>query len=307
MQPLRLALVQTHWPGKRAALVATYRTLVAQAAQAGAQIVGLPEFSLSPYFANERAPAGYRWAEALLGGESDRVFRDLARTHQVYLIGSLFERTAQGSYWDTAVIYNPAGDLIGWTRKVHIPAGAGYYETDYYPGADEFPVHTVGPIKVAAPTCYDQWFPELARIYALNGAELIYYPTAIGSEPNAPDFDSQVAWQTVMRGHAVANGLFIAAANRTGSEGSVRFYGSSFICDPLGNLLAQAGRTSTEVILADLDPQVMLRYRELFPLLYQRRPELYTRLVEPVEMTGAPQWLLAEKARSAADASQTRI
>lgn len=306
MQPLRLALVQTHWPGDRAPLIATYHALVAQAAQAGAQIVGLPEFSLSPYFANERAPAGYVWAEALPGGESDRFFRTLAQTNQVYLLGSLFERDAQGGNWDTAVIYNPQGELIGFTRKVHIPAGAGYYETDYYPGAKDFPVHTVGPVQLAAPTCYDQWFPELARAYALNGAELICYPTAIGSEPNAPEIDSQPAWQTVMRGHAIANGLFVAAANRTGAEGSVRFYGSSFICDPMGQILAQASRDRTEVIIADLDPLVMARWRDLFPLLYQRRPELYTRLIEPVEMAGAPPWLIEEKTRTSSVVAGTR-
>ncbi|MDQ3248528.1 MAG: hydrolase [Chloroflexota bacterium] len=295
MQPTRLALIQTHWPGDRVTLMETYRTLVAEAAGRGAQLVCLPEFSLSPYFAYERAPVGFAWAEPLTGGVSEQFFSELAETYNVTLVGSLFERDAHGGYWDTATVHNPAGQLIGFTRKVHIPAGVGYYESDYYPGADDFPVHDLGRVKLAVPTCYDQWFPELARIYALNGADLIFYPTAIGSEPNAPDIDSQSAWQTVMRGHAIANGLFVAAANRTGAEGPLRFYGSSFICDPMGNILAQAGRGSSEVISADLDPQVLKCWRELFPLLHQRRPAVYKRLLDPVDMHGAPPWLVEEQ------------
>ena len=112
-------------------------------------------------------------------------------------------------------------------------------------------------MSVAAPTCYDQWFPELARIYSLNGAEFIFYPTAIGAEPTDPDIDTQDAWQTIMRGHAIANGVFIGAANRTGVENGVRFYGSSFVCDPMGRVLAQAGRDTTEIITAELDPHII--------------------------------------------------
>ena len=160
----------------------------------------------------------------------------------------MFERDEDGRYWDTATIHDAAGQLRHFTRKVHIPSGEGYHETDYFAGADQFRCMISADVKLAAPTCYDQWFPELARIYALEGAELIYYPTAIGSEPTAEDFDSADAWQTVMRGHAVANGLFIAACNRIGRENAVTFYGSSFICDPLGRVLAQASRDRDEVV-----------------------------------------------------------
>ena len=173
---------------------------------------------------------------------------------------------------------------------MHIPSGEGYHETDYFEGHDRFPVHELAEVKLAAPTCYDQWFPELARIYALEGAEFITYPTAIGSEPTSSDFDSADAWQTVMRGHAVANGVFVAACNRVGRENAVTFYGNSFVCDPLGNVLAQAGRQGDEVIHAILKADVRKQYLELFPLLHQRRPQHYGRLLAEYDPTPPERW-----------------
>ncbi|MCU0497325.1 MAG: hydrolase [Anaerolineae bacterium] len=287
---LRVALVQLPWTGDRDTMIAAYRPLIHQAAHKGAQVVCLPEFSLSPYFAGVRDQAGYGWAEPLIGGMSDQVFSALAREHRITLISSIFEQD-HADYFDTAVIHGPSGTQIGSTRKIHIPSGDGYHETDYFNGWHEYPVHDLGLLMIATPTCYDQWFPELARIYALNGAHFIFYPTAIGSEPNAPEVDSMEMWQTVMRGHAIANGVFIAAANRIGRENRVTFYGSSFICDPMGRILAQAGRDTTEVIVADLEPEVLLKWRELFPLLHQRKPALYTRLTEPYSGSDRPDWL----------------
>ena len=138
----------------------------------------------------------------LPGGSSGQFFAELATRHGVTIVGSLLERDKEGRHWDTATIYDGDGKLRYFTRKMHIPSGEGYHETDFFEGYHEYPVHDLGTVQLAAPTCYDQWFPELARIYALEGAELIYYPTAIGSEPTASDFDSASAWQTVMRGHA---------------------------------------------------------------------------------------------------------
>ena len=282
MKDMHIALAQGRWMGDQDSTKALYAGLVAEAAGTGASLICLPEFSILPYFPGRRDRAGFAWAEPLPGGPSERFFSQLARRHQVHLIGSLFERDADGGYWDTATLHDANGKLRHFTRKVHIPSGEGYHETDYFAGAGDFPVHDIGSVKLAAPTCYDQWFPELARIYALEGAELIYYPTAIGSEPTAPDFDSADAWQTVMRGHAVANGLFIAACNRLGKENAVSFYGSSFICDPLGNILAQASRERDEVIHARLDAALRQQYLELFPLLHQRRPQHYARLLRGV-------------------------
>ncbi len=278
MLPSKIALVQTRWPGNRQAMVETYRSLIAQAAGLGADIICLQEFTLSPYFASTIDEDNYRWAEPLHGGETDRILAEMARANGVFLVGSLFEKGDDGRFWDTAVIHNPRGEMIGFTRKVHIPQGEGYHEDHYFGGSDRFPVHEAAGLQIAVPTCYDQWFPELSRIYALNGAEFIFYPTAIGSEPTNPEIDTRDAWQMVMRGQAVANGVYMAAANRVGTEG-VEFYGSSFICDPTGKILAEASRDRSEVIAADLDPAWLAEWRRLFPLLQQRRPEVYKRLI----------------------------
>lgn len=279
MKDLHIALVQGRWTGQQSSTRALYRDLVAQAAGTGASLICLPEFTILPYFPGLRDAAGFAWAEPLEGGPSERFFGQLAREHGVTIIASLFELDATGKHWDTATIHGPDGALLAHTRKMHIPQGAGYHETDYFDGYHAFPVHDAAGLKLAAPTCYDQWFPELARIYALEGAEFIFYPTAIGSEPEAADFDSASAWQAVMRGHAVANGVFVAACNRVGHENAVTFYGSSFICDPLGNVLAQASRDRDEVIHAILKADLREQYLELFPLLRQRRPQHYGRLL----------------------------
>ena len=290
MNDIHVALAQGHWTGEQESTKALYRELVTEAAATGASLICLPEFSILPYFPGARDRSGFRWAEPLQGGVSDRFFSELASTHRVTIIGSLFERDAAGKYWDTATVHDAEGALRHFTRKVHIPSGEGYHETDYFGGGDQFPVHDIGAVKLAAPTCYDQWFPELARIYALEGAEFIYYPTAIGSEPTAADLDSAAAWCTVMRGHAVANGVFIAACNRIGQENAVTFYGSSFICDPLGNVLAQASRDRNEVVQAVLRADVRAQYLDLFPLLHQRRPQHYGRLLGGIGAAPPPRW-----------------
>jgi N-carbamoylputrescine amidase len=279
----RVALVQLAWSGSVDSMKAQYEPLIAEAAARGAVLVCLPEFSLLPYFASSKDASGFDYAEALDTGVTATFFSEQARKHKVAIISSLFEKTPDDEYFDTAVLHNAAGSFAGYTRKVHIPYGEGYNETDFFKGYHDYPVHNLAGLKLAAPTCYDQWFPELARIYAMNGAEFVFYPTAIGSEPSAPDVDTQPMWETVMRGHAIANGVFIAAANRVGSEPPVTFYGSSFICDPTGKILAKAGRDTTEVITADLDPKVFERWRDLFPLLKQREPGTYDRILNKVD------------------------
>jgi N-carbamoylputrescine amidase len=275
MQTIRIALIQVAWLGSTEAMMNQYRALVADAAAQGATLVCLPEFSLIPYFPGTTDPAGFGWAEALPGGMSERFFSELARGQKVALVGSLFERTPDGTYYDTATIHAVDGSLTGITRKIHIPSGTGYNETSFFGGGADYPVHNIGALKMATPTCYDQWFPELARIYSLNGAEFIFYPTAIGSEPEDPNIDTAESWKTVMRGHAIANGVFVGAANRVGVENGVTFYGSSFVCDPTGKVLAQAGRDTTEVLMVDLHAGIFNHWRALFPLLRQRRADTY--------------------------------
>jgi N-carbamoylputrescine amidase len=290
MRPIHVALVQGHWTGVQSTTMALYRELIAEAVGRGANLICLPEFSIIPYFPGTRDPAGFRWAERLTDGVTVAFCNELARSHQVTVIGSLFEQDEAGSYWDTATIHSPSGTLSHHTRKVHIPSGDGYHETDFFNGSDQYPVHDIGLAQVAVPTCYDQWFPEMARICALNGAEFIYYPTAIGSEPNAPDFDSKDAWQTVMRGHAIANGVFVAACNRVGKENAVTFYGSSFVCDPTGKILVEASRDQDQVIDVVLDPAVREQYISLFPLLHQRRPAHYQRILDSYDQQPPARW-----------------
>ncbi|MBC8142372.1 MAG: hydrolase, partial [Armatimonadetes bacterium] len=216
------------------------------------------------------------------GGQSCKLFAELAKDNGVFVVGSVYERGGlgfrklKGARYDTAVLMDPGGNVGGVCRKQHIPADIGYYETEYFgAGNSDYPVFGLPDIRLAMPTCYDQWFPELARIFSLKGTELIVYPTAIGSEPSEPGFDSQEAWATILRSHAVANGVFVAAANRVGTEENITFYGSSVIVAPDGTVLAQGSRDNEELISADLDPDAVDRWRRLFPLLLRREPETY--------------------------------
>lgn len=290
MNSFTIALLQTKWLGSREAMKAQYQTMAAEAVAKGANFLCLPEFSLSPYFAGTTDPSGYEWVEPLAGGESDAFFAQLAKAHHVTVVGSLFEQHPDGRYFDTATIHIPSGEQAYFMRKLHIPSGEGYHETDFFEGSTEYPIANLAQGNVAVPTCYDQWFPEVARICAIKGAELIAYPTAIGSEPTAPEVDTQNAWQTVMRGHAIANGVFIAATNRTGVENDVTFYGSSFVCAPNGEILAQAGRNTTEVVIAQIDAAAQEQWRVLFPLLHQRKPQIYQPILDRYDHDLPERW-----------------
>lgn len=297
MKTTRVAVIQLPWLGSSEQMAQAYRRLVADAAGQGAEIIGLPEFSLLPYVAGVRDPDNFRWAEARHGGPTDLLMCELAKTHSVTIISSIFERlshvpltsTEPTDYLDTALIHTPDGVLRYATEKLHIPSGDGYHETDYFISGNyeaapaPYPVHDLEHLHISTPTCYDQWFPEVSRMAAVAGAEFVFYPSAIGSEPTAPDVHSKPAWQTVMRGHAVANGVFVAAANRIGSENGVRFYGGSFIADPGGNILAEAPEDAEAVIVASLEQATFDQWRHLFPLLKQRRPAAYKALTAPVD------------------------
>ncbi|MCA9999067.1 MAG: hypothetical protein KDE56_25060 [Anaerolineales bacterium] len=288
---VRIALIQVAWAGEQRAMMAQYRQMIAEAAAQGAEIICLPEFSLAPYFPGTRDEAGFAWAERLPGGVSARFFSQMASDYAVFVVGSLYEWADNGGLYDTATIHAPTGELVAATRKIHIPSGDGYHETDFFAGSDQFQVASIPPIKLATPTCYDQWFPELARIYSLGGAELIVYPTAIGAEPNEPTLDTQEAWETVMRGHAIANGVFVAAVNRVGVENGVTFYGSSFVCSPSGQILARAGRQNPEIAMATLNASQLMQWRHFFPLLHQRRPDVYGQILQRWEGDKRPLWV----------------
>jgi N-carbamoylputrescine amidase len=292
-----IGLVQETWHRDPAAHAEALRQGVLCAAEQGAQLVCLQELTLHRYFGDVKDKALFKLAEPLEKGPTAKLCKLLAKEAGVFVVGSLYERAATQPrnqstnqlFFNTAILTSPQGKFFGFTRKQHIPRGTGYNEDFYFqPGDSDYPVHDLGFIKLAIPTCYDQWFPELARIYALKGAELIVYPTAIGSEPDHPEFDSQPLWQHTMTAHAIANGVFIAAVNRTGDDEDaaadkrqkVTFYGSSFVCEPTGKIIAQAPRNKPAVVVAKLDFGVFEFWRRLFPLLTQRQPNTYKRLLK---------------------------
>lgn len=253
---------------------------VAEAAGQGAALVCLQELTLSPYFPTRPGLDGSGYREVLHGGPTHRFAAELAAQHGVHVTTSLYEDAGVG--FNTAICVNPAGEICAMTRKQHIPGGPGYHEDEHFqPGDSDYPVYDILGVPTGLPTCYDQWFPELSRIYSLKGAALLIYPTAIGSEPTAPDFDTQPLWEKTIVAQGIMSNTFMVAINRIGTEDGVTFYGSSFISDPLGNILAQAGRKEPAVLTATLDFTARERWAALFPFARQRQPETYGRLTQP--------------------------
>ena len=254
----------------------------------GAQLVCLQELTLSRYFAVDPRGPGASGVEP--GAAARRPDAPLRRAHGRARPASTCTprctsapTTRDGLGYNTAIVVAPDGELVARTRKLHIPVTAGYYEDRYFrPGAGRRravpAASTLGDAQLGLPTCWDQWFPELARAYSLRGADVLVYPTAIGSEPDHPDFDTEPLWEQVIIGNAIANGLFMVAVNRIGEEPPLRFYGSSFICDPYGRKLVQAPRDEPAVLVADLDLDQRARLARAVPVPATRRPDAYARL-----------------------------
>jgi N-carbamoylputrescine amidase len=290
-EPLRVGLVQDRWRPDREEHEASLAAGIEMAAAEGARLVCLQELTLSPYFATEpdRLGRAIELAEAIPDGPTARFAARMARATGAWLHASLYERAQDGGLgYNTAIVMRPDGELAARTRKLHIPRTAGYYEDRYFrPGDTGFPVVALEQSQVGFPTCWDQWFPELARAYSLAGAELLVYPTAIGSEPDHPDFDTQPLWQHTIVAHGIANGAFIVAINRIGVEQPLTFYGSSFVSDPYGRVLVQAPRERSAVLVAALDLDQRRDWLELFPLLDTRRPDVYAPLTQTGPRAGA--------------------
>jgi len=286
--PFRVAAVQHRWhpdPEEHRTALAEGVTL---AAAEGARLVCLQELTLSPYFAiTETAPPGVE-PEPLPGGPTHAFAAALAAEHDIPVHASLYEAAPDGGLgFNTAIVVAPDGSLLARTRKLHIPVTAGYHEDRYFRGGDTgYPVVAVGDAAFGFPTCWDQWFPELARAYSLAGAEVLVYPTAIGSEPDHPDFDTEPLWEHVIRANGITNGTFMVAVNRIGTEtapdgsGAITFYGSSFVSDPYGRVLVQAPRDEPAVLVADLDLDQRRDWLDLFPFLTTRRPDTYAPLTD---------------------------
>ena len=289
MSPLRTALIQQRWAGSREAMVAATGAAIRQAAQQGAQLVVCQELHTSAYFCQREDVTRHDLAEPIPGPSTDH-FGALAKELGVVLVISLFERRAAGLSHNTAVVLESDGRIAGTYRKMHIPDDPGFTEKFYFaPGDLGFePIQTsLGRLGVLV--CWDQWYPEAARLMALAGAELLIYPTAIGWSPE-DDGDEQArqrdAWITVQRGHAIANGLPLLAVNRCGIEtepgatGGISFWGSSFGCGPQGELLAMASNDQEEVLLVDLDLERIEAVRRWWPFLRDRRIDAYGDLLK---------------------------
>ena len=285
--PVTVAAVQCAFNPDADAHIRTLEQGVRLAAARGAQLVCLQELTLDPYFAvDERVAAdASRYRESVTDGPTRAFAERLAAETGAAVHASLYEATDEGPGFNTAICVTPEGELVARTRKLHIPAFPGYMEhLCFAPGDTGFPVASIAGARFGFPTCWDQWFPEVARVYSLNGAEVLVYPTAIGSEPDAPEFDSQPMWEQMIAANGLANATFMVAVNRIGSEHAETFYGSSFISDPYGRVIARAPRDRPAVLVAELDLD-QRRDWLTFGLLETRRPELYEALARPLGVT----------------------
>ncbi|WP_025718236.1 MULTISPECIES: N-carbamoylputrescine amidase [Paenibacillus] len=253
--------------------------LVREAAAQGAQIILLQELFETPYFCQKEKSDYYVYATELEHNKAINHFKKIAKELQVVLPISFYEKKNYARYNSLAVI-DADGEVLGKYRKSHIPDGPGYEEKFYFnPGDTGFKVWNTRYAKIGVGVCWDQWYPEAARCMALMGAEILFYPTAIGSEPQDSSIDSKDHWQTCMLGHAASNLIPVIASNRIGTEtdedSSINFYGSSFIAGPQGNKIAEAGRTDEEVLTAEFDLDELEVGRIEWGIFRDRRPELY--------------------------------
>jgi len=256
---------------------------IREAAGKGAQIVCLQELFRSQYFCRVEDPGLFDLAEPIPGPTTESLAR-LAHELQVAIVGSVFERRAPGVYHNTAVVVDADGSLLGIYRKMHIPDDPGYYEKYYFtPGDLGFRCFDTRFARVAPLVCWDQWYPEAARLAALAGAQVLFYPTAIGWHPAEKVRDGAAehdAWRTIQRAHAIANGLYAAAVNRVGHEGppetGLEFWGGSFVADPFGKLLAEASHYAEETLIVECDPRRIEEVRRNWPFLRDRRIDAYS-------------------------------
>jgi N-carbamoylputrescine amidase len=277
---VRVAAIQCAFTDSLDENVARVEALVRAAAAKGAQVILPSELFEGLYFCREEKDAFFDWAKPLAGHPTIARFQRLAKELGVVLPISFFERDGQ-AYYNSLAMVDADGALLGIYRKSHIPDGPGYEEKFYFrPGNTGFKVWDTRFGKIGVGICWDQWYPECARAMMLLGADLLLYPTAIGTEPENPELDTKDLWQRAMVGHAVSNVVSVVASNRTGVEGGQTFYGHSFIANQRGDLVAELGRTETGFITADLDLAEIRRNRASFGFFRDRRPDLYSHLTK---------------------------
>lgn len=254
---------------------------IKEAASNGAQIVCLQELYNAVYFAQNVKVENYKYAQKI-GDAGTSKLQALAKELGIVLIVPIYEEALPGLYFNTVLIYDANGDYLGKYRKNHIPDGPQYHEKYYFtPGDLGYPVFDTQFGRIAVGICWDEWFPEVARIFALQGASILFYPSAIGTEPDRPEYSSADAWKTVIRSHSITNGVFVAAPNRVGTEDEMTFYGNSFISDPFGTLIAEAN-DQENILYADCDFAKIKEARELLHFLRDRRTDTYAPLLKQV-------------------------
>lgn len=279
MRKVTVAATQMACSQNRNENISKAEALIRQAAGAGAQIILLQELFETLYFCQAEDFAYYKLAAEVEDNQAVQHFRTLARELKVVLPVSFYERKNL-AYYNSVAVIDADGTILGVYRKTHIPTGPGYEEKFYFnPGDTGFKVWKTCYGRIGVGICWDQWFPESARCMALMGAELLLYPTAIGSEPDEPEVDSKDHWQRCMQGHAAANIMPVIASNRVGKEtigaSTIEFYGSSFITDSTGKIIAEADRLSETVITAEFDLDAIEEQRIAWTVFRDRRPELY--------------------------------
>ncbi len=252
-------------------------------AKKGAQIICLQELFTSLYFCDTENHDNFKLAESVPGPSTD-FLTPLAKQLGVVIIASLFEKRAEGLYHNTTAVIDADGKYLGKYRKMHIPDDPGYYEKFYFtPGDLGYKVFKTKFATIGILICWDQWYPEAARITALSGAEIIFYPTAIGwasSQDAATNEEQYNAWQTIQRSHAVANGVYVVSVNRVGKEGEMNFWGGSFVSNPFGSIMYKAAHDKEEVHVEELDMDKSDRYRTHWPFLRDRRIDSYTPITQ---------------------------
>ena len=290
MQNVRVALIQSTASPDTVANLAHTLQEIRLCAKEGAQIVCTQELFATPYFCQTEDDAHFDLAENLPNGPTSQALISLAKELEIVIIGSLFERRMAGIYHNTALIVDADGSVAGTYRKMHIPDDPEYYEKYYFTQGDanaseDFGYHVwkTRYAQIGVLICWDQWFPEAARVMALQGADILFYPTAIGWHDHEYDKlgkQQHSAWETVQRSHAIANGLYVCIANRTGREGKLRFWGQSFVCNPFGTILKRAPSDEVTRLICDLDISKNETIRRQWPFLRDRRIDSYGSLTQ---------------------------
>ncbi|MCL0065511.1 acyltransferase [Dehalococcoidia bacterium] len=273
---VRVGLIQARWDGEVEAMIRKHERMIDEAASKGVQILCPQELFHLPYFAAEQDAKWYEFAEPIPGPLTNRLQKK-AREHRMVLIVPMYEKEMAGVYYNTSVVFDADGEMLGKYRKNHIPHLPGFWEKFYFkPGNSGYPVFATSYAKIGVYICYDRHFPEGARILGLNGAEIVFNPSATTKGLSA------YLWELEQPAHAVANGYFIAAINRVGVEewSPAKYYGSSYLCNPRGEIIAKGSEDGDELVIADADLEMIREVRNTWPFYRDRRPETYHKLEE---------------------------